>query len=622
MKKIFTNWAFAFVTLFALTWIGLQEPQVKEILRLKSFDLLFQSQQKEISKDIVVITIDEKSIEKNGQWPWKRDVLADTILQLSAQGAGVIVLPILFAEPDRLGGDDYLAKVLENSYVVVAQTGSNQTTKNGYPRGVAKIGNPLEWLFSWPGMVGPIPEIGDNAAGVGVTNVSTEIDGVVRRMPLLMKIGNDVYPNIAIEVIRVAVGDPSYQVKSGASGIIAMRVPGFATIKTDQHARIWLSWNKSYPEISLADLDTNEISLRGKTIIIGIKAEGLGGVIASPTGPQYDYVAVASTVQTVIDGINITRVDISWLIELTLAFLVGSCIIVFTRFTPYYVVGGLMLAFSGIAVYSTTYFFNNKLMLVDVTWILVTIMFVGLHSIFNRFILEFKLKQQIRKQFESYLDPRQVAILQKDPSKLKLGGERREMSFLFMDIVGFTPISEHYKNNDDPEGLVVVINDYLNRMSKIVLDNGGTIDKYMGDCIMAFWNAPLDCPNHAEMAVKTSIECAKETALLKKEFKDKGLPEINIGSGVNTGTCIVGNMGSDMRFDYSVIGDAVNLAARLEAATRNYKDKKGNILATLYSSYTMEQLKDVESIEVDKIKVKGKEELITIYKPVMKKEGA
>ena len=622
MKKIVTHWAFAFITLFALTYIGVQDPQVKEILRLKSFDLLFQSQPKEISKDIVVVTIDEKSIQKNGQWPWNREVLADTILQLSAQGAGVIVLPILFAEPDRLGGDDYLAKVLENSYVVVAQTGSNQTTKNGYPRGVAKIGNPLEWLFSWPGMVGPIPEIGDNAAGVGVTNVSTEIDGVVRRMPLLMKIGNDVYPNIAIEVIRVAVGDPSYQVKSGASGIIAMRVPGFATIKTDQHARIWLSWNKSYPEISLADLDTNEISLRGKTIIIGIKAEGLGGVIASPTGPQYDYVAVASTVQTVIDGINITRVDISWLIELTLAFLVGSCIIVFTRFTPYYVVGGLMLAFSGIAVYSTTYFFNNKLMLVDVTWILVTIMFVGLHSIFNRFILEFKLKQQIRKQFESYLDPRQVAILQKDPSKLKLGGERREMSFLFMDIVGFTPISEHYKNNDDPEGLVVVINDYLNRMSKIVLDNGGTIDKYMGDCIMAFWNAPLDCPNHAEMAVKTSIECARETALLKKEFKDKGLPEINIGSGVNTGTCIVGNMGSDMRFDYSVIGDAVNLAARLEAATRNYKDKKGNILATLYSSYTMEQLKDVESIEVDKIKVKGKEELITIYKPVMKKEGA
>ena len=239
-----------------------------------------------------------------------------------------------------------------------------------------------------------------------------------------------------------------------------------------------------------------------------------------------------------------------------------------------------------------------------------------MHSIFNRFILEFKLKQQIRKQFETYLDPRQVAELQKDPSKLRLGGERKEMSFLFMDIVGFTPISEYYKNKDDPEGLVEVINDYLNRMTKIVLDNGGTVDKYMGDCIMAFWNAPLDCENHAEMAVKTSIECAIETQRLKKDFKERGLPDINIGSGVNTGTCIVGNMGSDTRFDYSVIGDAVNLAARLEAATRNYKDDKGNIVTTLYSSYTMEKLKKIKSVEVDKIKVKGKEELVTIYKPL------
>ena len=185
-----------------------------------------------------------------------------------------------------------------------------------------------------------------------------------------------------------------------------------------------------------------------------------------------------------------------------------------------------------------------------------------------------------------------------------------------MDIVGFTPISEHYKNNNDPEGLVKVINDYLDRMTKIVLKNGGTIDKYMGDCIMAFWNAPLDCDNHAEMAVKTAIECAKETEEIKKEFKSKGLPEINIGSGVNTGTCIVGNMGSDTRFDYSVIGDAVNLAARLEASTRNYKTEDG-IEPTIYSSFTKDQLKNIKSVELDKIKVKGKDELITIYKPVI-----
>ena len=620
IRKILTHWSFAFVTLFALTWIGLQDPQVKEILRLKSFDLLFQSQEKEVSQDIAIVTIDEKSMEVYGQWPWKRDVLAGVIEELRAAEVGVIVLPILFAEEDRLGGDEELGNALKDNFVVVGQVGSHQTSQNGYPRGVAKIGNPLEFLFEWPGMVGPILSVGSNAAGVGVLNTSPEIDGVVRRMPLLMKIGNDVYPSIAIEVIRTATGDPSYQVKADAGGIIAMRVPGFATINTDANARIWLTWNKEYPTVSLAEAGPGAFEeLKGKTVIIAMTAEGLGGVIATPNGSQYDYIAIASTLQTVIDGTHYTRAD--FLLELAVAFLIGSCIIVLTRFTPYYAIGIMMSFFAIGTVFGSIIMFERNI-LADGTWILITLMFVGLHSIFNRFILEFKLKQQIRKQFESYLDPRQVAILQKDPSKLKLGGERREMSFLFMDIVGFTPISEYYKNNDDPEGLVGVINDYLNRMSKIVMNNGGTIDKYMGDCIMAFWNAPLDCPNHAEMAVKTSIECAKETAKLKQEFKDKGLPEINIGSGVNTGTCIVGNMGSDMRFDYSVIGDAVNLAARLEAATRNYKEKDGNIVATLYSSYTMDQLKDVESVEVDKIKVKGKEELITIYKPVMKEGGA
>ena len=615
MKKIFTHWTFPLVTLFFLIWVGVKDPQVKEILRLKSFDLMLQSQDKQISQDIVIVTIDEKSIEKFGQYPWSRDTYADIIDYLRLKNAGVIVLPILFSEEDRFGGDEIFADSLKNNFVVVGQVGSNQTSNNGYPRGVAKIGNPLDWLFEWRGMVGPIPTIGDSASGVGVLNTAPEIDGVVRRMPLLMKIGEDVYPSMAIEVIRTATGDPSYQVKSGDAGIIAMRVPGFATIKTDANARIWLSWNTAYPTISVADLGSEELRFAGKTVIVAVTAEGLSNVIATPIGSQYDYIAIASTLQTVIDGINIERIDILPLIEIVLAFFVGLCIVLVTRFAPYLIVGlTIVLGSIGGLVY-TNLLFQQKLILFDITWILVTILFVGLHGIFNRFILEFKLKQQIRKQFETYLDPRQVAILQKDPSKLKLGGERKEMSFLFMDIVGFTPISEHYKNNNNPEGLVEVINDYLNRMTKIVLDNGGTVDKYMGDCIMAFWNAPLDCENHAEMAVKTSIECAIETDRIKKEFKEKGLPDINIGSGVNTGTCIVGNMGSEMRLDYSVIGDAVNLAARLEAATRNYKDDDGKVVPTLYSSYTKEQLVDIKSIEVDKIKVKGKEELITIFKP-------
>ena len=614
MKNIFSHWAIAFVTLFVLTFIGIKDPQVKQILRLKSFDLLLQSEKKEVSQDIGVITIDEKAIEKYGQWPWKRDILADIIIKLREAEVGIIVLPILFSEEDRLGGDNELAQVLQYG-VVISQVGTTQTNKNAVSRGVAKVNDPMPWLFSWPGMLGPIPLLGENASGVGVVNTVPEIDGVVRRIPLIMKIGDETYPAMAIEVIRVAVGAPSYQVKAGQGGIIALRVPGFSIIKTDPHARIWLRWNKEYDTISLADIDQVN-KFKGKTVIIAPTAEGLNSIVATPLGERYMYEITASTLQTVLDGKNIQRIDISFLVELVLAFLIGCVIILAANYFSYVTLGLTFISLYVILLYATHYLFSQYLILADVSWAIICLTIVGFHSTFNRFIKEFKLKQQIRKQFEKYLDPRQVAILVKNPEKLKLGGERKEMSFLFMDIVGFTPISEHYKNKDDPEGLVEVINDYLNRMSKIVLKNGGTIDKYMGDCIMAFWNAPLECSNHAEMAVKTSIECAVETDKIKAEFKAKGLPDINIGSGVNTGICIVGNMGSEMRLDYSVIGDAVNLAARLEATTRNYKDENGKVTPVLYSSFTKEKLTNIKSIEVDKIKVKGKKELITIYKPI------
>jgi adenylate cyclase len=619
IKKILTHWTIAFATLITLTYIGLQDPQIKEILRLKSFDLLLQSEEKEISTDIHVVAIDEKAIEEYGQWPWNRSVLADVIAVLREKGAGIIVMPILFSEYDRLGGDEALINMMYQNGVVIAQTGTNQINKNAVPRGVAKIGDPIPFLFEWGGMLGPIEEFGTYADGVGVTNTAPEIDGVVRRIPLLMRIGEEVYPAMAVEVIRVATAAPSYQVKAGEGGVIAVRVPGFETINTDANARIWLRWNKDYMTTSIAELDTVD-TFNGQTVIIGMSAEGLGGIIATPVGEKYSYELTASTLSTVLDGKNIERVDISFIVELGVSFLVGAILIVFARYLPYWALGIILLSSYGIVYWSVNYFFKEKLMLVDGSWIIIVMTIVGFHAIFNRFILEFRLKQQIRKQFETYLDPRQVAALQKDPSKLKLGGERKEMSFLFMDIVGFTPISEYYKDRDDPEGLVEVINDYLNRMTKIVLDNGGCVDKYMGDCIMAFWNAPLDCENHAEMAVKTAIECAEETERLKEDFRSKGLPDINIGSGVNTGTCIVGNMGSDTRFDYSVIGDAVNLAARLETATRGYKDENGNVTPILYSSYTEEQLTSIESVEVDKINVKGKKELITIYKPRMEKK--
>ncbi len=612
MMKILSHWTIAFITLIVLTYIGFQDPWVKEILRLKSFDYVLQNEEKTPSQAVTIVTIDEEAIEKHGQWPWKRDVLAQLILDLRNAETGIIVMPILFSEEDRMGGDDAFCEALTYG-TVIAQVGTAQkNTSNAVPRGVAKIGNPLPFLYEWDGMVGPLPKLAECTAGVGVINTAPEIDGVVRRVPLLMKIGEEVYPNMAIETIRVAVGDPSYQVKADEAGIVAMRVPAYSTINVDTKARVWVRWNKEFETVSAASGQFD--GLKGTTVIIAMTAEGLGGVISTPIGEQYDYVISAQTLQTILDGETIKRYDS--LIEILAGFILGITIILITRFTPYWIIGVSLLGTFAGGIYYFQYMFATQLVLVDITWALLTFFIVGFHSTFNRFILEFRQKQQIKKQFEHYLDPRQVKALQKNPELLKLGGERKDMSYLFMDIIGFTPISEFYKNNDDPEGLVVLVNEFLDEMTNIILANGGMVDKFMGDCIMAVFGAPLDMSNHAEMAVKSAIEIEAKTLELKQRYKDRGLPDINVGTGVNTGPAIIGNMGSSTRFDFSVIGDAVNLAARLEA-TAGRGDYK--LYPTIYSSMTREQLPpDMfhNSHKIGDIKVKGKEDVITIYAAV------
>ena len=610
MKKILSHWTIAFITLLVLTYIGLQDPWAKEILRLKSFDYVLQNEVKTPSEAVTIVTIDEQAIEKHGQWPWKRDVLAQLIFDLRNAQTGIIVMPILFSEEDRMGGDDVFCEALSYG-TVIAQVGTAQkNTSNAVPRGVAKIGNPLPHLFEWDGMVGPLPKLAECTAGVGVINTATEIDGVVRRVPLLMKIGEEVYPNMAIETIRVAVGDPSYQVKADEAGIIAMRVPAYATINTDTKARVWVRWNKEFKTVSAASDDFS--ALAGTTVIIAMTAEGLGGVVSTPIGEQYDYVISGQTLQTILDGETIKRYDS--LIELLAGLILGILIVLITRFLPYWIIGVSLLGTFAGGIYYFQYMFASQLVLVDITWALLTFFIVGFHATFNRFILEFRQKQQIKKQFEHYLDPRQVKELQKNPDLLKLGGARKNMSYLFMDIIGFTPISEFYKNKDDPEGLVILVNEFLDEMTNIILANGGMVDKFMGDCIMAVFGAPLDMPNHAEMAVKSAIEIEAKTLELKQRYKDRGLPDINVGTGVNTGPAIIGNMGSSTRFDFSVIGDAVNLAARLEATAGrgDYSE-----YPTIYSSMTREELPPTmfhNSRKIGDIKVKGKEDIIEIYR--------
>ena len=435
MKRILTHWTLAFITLAVLMWWGLKDPFIKETARLKSFDLIQQYDTPTMSEDVVIVEIDEKSIEQNGQWPWKRTVLADVIWRLREAGAGIIVLPILFSEEDRLGGDQDLAEALVQNGIVIAQAGTTQTNRNAVPRGVAKIGDPLPWLYEWPGMLGPIPLLGDNVDGVGVVNTTPEIDGVVRRLPLLMRVGEDVYPSVALEVIRVAVGDPSYQVKATEGGVIALRVPKFKTVNTDQYARIWLRWNKQFETISI----TNDFtSVAGKTVIIGNTAQGISTIIATPNGEQYSHTAMAVSLQTVLNGENIVRSDTATFLEYVAAGVLAVIIILLAAFAPYWLVAAVLLTVWSGTAYGAYFYFTKHLQLWDASWIILVTTVTGFHAVFNRFVKEFSLKQQIKKQFGTYLSPDMVAQLQKNPDLLKLGGDSRELSIMFTDVRGFT----------------------------------------------------------------------------------------------------------------------------------------------------------------------------------------
>ena len=610
MKK----WIISLFVILVLCGLRFADPWFLDMVRLKAMDQHQRNQTSQIVDNIVTVEINNQTIREKGQWAWDRKTLGNEVLRLYKAGAGLVVIPILFADPDRFGKDDALARVLKKTPTVIGQIPSNDKSSSGVVRGVATVGEDWQpWVYRYPGVVGPIPELAKSANAVGMMVIAPEKDGVVRRTPLAVQIDDQIYPSMSMEILRVATGDVSYQIKTGVAGVEALRIPKYSIIKTDQNGNIWLDFKWRTETYALHE----ELpKLDGKIVILSLTAAGLDAPVPTPVGVIQSHDLIAASITTMMTGRNITRPFWSDLAELS-ATLVASLILTAAVLTLNWYFGAILLPiFLAGSYYGSSYLFTEYSYLIDWSYPVLTMFVVWSIAAFLRFMEEFRLRQQIKKQFEHYLDPRQVAILQKNPEALKLGGERREMSFLFMDIVGFTPISEHYKNNDDPEGLVECINDYLDRMTKIVLENGGTVDKYMGDCIMAFWNAPLDCENHAEMAVRTAMECAVETENLKAAWKGKGLPEINIGSGVNTGTCIVGNMGSTTRFDYSVIGDAVNLAARLEASTRNYKTRGGGIVNTIYSSYTQEQLPDdLKGVELDKIKVKGKNELITIFKP-------
>lgn len=605
-----TGWVVVVLVAIALLGVRYTDASLIKTLRLKNFDYLLTSQPQEINEDIVLIDIGEPTLKEWGQWPPKRDVFAQLIEKLRLNQAGVIAFNVLFAERDRMGGDADFATSLTQGGTVISQTVSVKgQSPDAQRRGVAKIGeDPAPWTFTWKGGVSPIPQLAESADGVGVIATTPEIDGVTRRMPMIVRLGDQLYPSLPLEIIRVATGDPSYQIKTSEAGIEAVRIPQFPTVTTDSNGRIWLSQNAKFERIEAVDLlnDKTKVNIEGKTIIIGLTAEGLGTIIGTPRGEIFAHDLQANALATLLSGKTITRMPIADFVEL-LGFALFAVIMIFlVPRTSVKLTIPLYAVIIGGAVYGHYWLFVETLALWDASFVVTAGSLVFFHLVFNNFAREFRLKQQIKKQFGTYLSPKMVEKLQENPDLLKLGGDSRELSIMFTDVRGFTTISEHY--GVDVQGLTKIMNRYMTAMTAKIIENEGTLDKYIGDAQMAFWNAPLDDADHAKNAVRTALQMLGSLDAFNKEVTAEGIPPFGMGLGINTGTVVVGNMGSSQRFDYTCLGDSVNLASRLEGQSKPYH------VAMVIGPKTNEYVKDQYfTLPLDCLAVKGKKDGVDIF---------
>ena len=608
------GWKTVLLTIVALVGVKIWSPYLIDNVRWSYFDVLHETKEKEHVEDILLVNIDEKSIDKYGQYPFPRDVYADTLWE--THHSNTHVFNILFAEEDRFGGDEVFANALENRLTILSSAPTIQKESGNAPfvnTSVFGDGNIQDHVWNFPGLVSPRTELQNSAWGMGVTVATPPVantpnfDGTTRSVPLVIQANGQLYPSLGFEVLRAFYDQPNYQTRvTQDAGIEWVKMGRDKPIQTTSSGDLMVSYWNQFDSISFADLKESDIE--GKILVYGLTAEGLSNPISTPMGVMYPHEVQAHLIQTVSTGVQIQQSDFFEFLEVVLLLIVllGILAVVYKLPTVYSaIVSSSIVLFQ---VGGSFYLWSSSLVLFDIFWSSISSVVVFGHASFNQYYTTYQLKEQIKKQFQKYLSPDMVEELQKDPSKLRLGGERKEMTFMFMDICGFTPISEAYKNRDDPEGLVELINKFLDVQTKIILNNSGTIDKYMGDCIMAFWNAPLDCEDHADLAVKSALEVLDATKKLNEELSPLNLPPINVGIGISTGECIVGNMGSELRFDYSVIGDAVNLGARLEGQTRNYAG-----VDLLLSERTYQLCPDRTFSEVDRILVKGKSEKVTIY---------
>jgi adenylate cyclase len=636
--RIFTSiWM---VIIFAVVLLGVRidNSDTVKTLRYKTWDYFQQIHPRDIISDsVTVVNITEKDLKTYGQWPWPRHIMAMLHAKIGDAGAILINYNILFAEPDRMSGVEYLKSMPMNNELreqlgtvlldtdavfstVLRESGRAvilMSVKN--ERGVElpsttqiiEKGNVKPWLYEYEGIVSPTQKISAGVSGMGVNVTSPEPDAVVRKMPVLIRINGKIYPSMLLENVRLLNGSKRIKVIAKEHGIDEVLVSKKAGIPVNHNAEMYINYadpNK-YIQMSASEIfsdNFNENKIKGRIVVVGMDAAGLSVLKYTPHGLTTDQMISAQALDTLLTGKHLLRIPQADTYEIIFMGLLGLLmIILIPRVSVLFSVPLLLFVTGGIS-YASFMAYANKGFLIDPSFAVLYIFLIWSHSTYNNFATQSRLRKQIKKQFEHYLDPGMVKKLQKDPSLLKLGGETRNMTFLFCDIRGFTPISEKYKGN--PAGLTKLINRFLTRMTDVIIANGGTIDKFMGDCIMAFWNAPIENRKHRELAVKSALEMTVALKELNMHLQAEGLPQINIGIGINTGDALVGNMGSEQRFDYSVIGDAVNLASRLESSSKTLGK---TIVIGEDTRHTIETAYPFDYI--DSITVKGKTEEIKVY---------
>ena len=610
IKKILLSPWTAVVTLALIVGIRAADPAFVESVRLRYFDTLITSAPAK-PLNIVAANIDEAALDKYGQWPLNRAVYADIVRDLYARGAGLVVLNVMMSETDRQGGDAKLAELLGKFPVVLVSVPANATKNEPRNPGSAVL-NPQysDRIIQYPGIIANVPVLENAAAGIGIVGTLPEVDGVNRRLPLIVAVGDKLYPSLAMEVLRVAAGDSTFQVKLNELGVEKMRIPKFGPVSTDNFGRIWIDWSQKPQSVSIMSLPEK---LEGAIVIVGPTAAGISNPVPTAAGAQFPHYVQATVVGTMANGVNIQRPDWADGAEILALVLAGIILLFLTRWT--YVGIGAGVVIIGAIIPLCGFAYSSSQWLVDATIPVGGLILVMLHAYGIKFVSEFLQKQQIKRQFGSYVNPTIVEKLQKDPNLIKLGGERKELSIVMTDLRGFTTLGESF--GDDVEGLTQIMNDYMTALSVPVLKNDGTLIKFIGDASLHVHGAPLDDPDHAYTAVVTAQQMIKAIEDFNVELTAKGKPPVGMGAGVNTGETLIGNIGAKTKFGYDVLGDSVSTAARLEGQTKGY----GVLL--IIGPNTYEQVRDrIFALELDNIAVKGKTVGLRIYAPLILYAGS